>query len=90
MLSSRQYRGYCLHHPRVRAQLDGSECRLRCPCSGTASPVLWHSVPQLLAEVIVTDKATEAAGQVLATEDLLAEEELLVEEVSIDGMCGVY
>jgi mycofactocin precursor len=47
-------------------------------------------VPQLLAEVIVTDKATEAAGQVLATEDLLVEEELLVEEVSIDGMCGVY
>ena len=44
----------------------------------------------------MTDKATEAAGQVLATEDLLAEEdllveeELLVEEVSIDGMCGVY
>ena len=38
----------------------------------------------------MTDKATEAAGQVAATEDPLAEDELLVEEVSIDGMCGVY
>ena len=26
----------------------------------------------------------------LVTEDELVEEELLVEEVSIDGMCGVY
>lgn len=25
-----------------------------------------------------------------AVEDLLVEDELLVEEVSIDGMCGVY
>jgi len=31
-----------------------------------------------------TDAATEAA------EESLVEEELLVEEISIDGMCGVY
>jgi mycofactocin precursor len=33
------------------------------------------------ADVTVTDQATEAE---------LAEADLLVEEVSIDGMCGVY
>jgi len=32
--------------------------------------------------------ATETDEQVEATE--LLEEELLVEEISIDGMCGVY
>ena len=31
----------------------------------------------------------EPAGAALSTDDLV-EEELLVEEVSIDGMCGVY
>jgi mycofactocin precursor len=31
----------------------------------------------------------EAAGDVLV-EDPLIDEDLLVEEVSIDGMCGVY
>jgi mycofactocin precursor len=31
---------------------------------------------------------TEADEQV--TDDDIAEEELLVEEISIDGMCGVY
>jgi mycofactocin precursor len=34
---------------------------------------------------------TDAADLAVATEaELLAEPELLVEEVSIDGMCGVY
>ena len=34
------------------------------------------------------DQDLTAEGQ--ATEQPLVEEELLVEEVSIDGMCGVY
>ena len=38
---------------------------------------------QLLADVEV--EAPEAGA-----DDALVEEELLVEEVSIDGMCGVY
>jgi len=35
------------------------------------------------AELVDTD--TQAVG-----EDALVEDELLVEEISIDGMCGVY
>ncbi|MCC6226477.1 MAG: mycofactocin precursor [Microthrixaceae bacterium] len=34
-----------------------------------------------------TDTRTSAAG---AAQPPLVEEELLVEEISIDGMCGVY
>jgi mycofactocin precursor len=34
-------------------------------------------------------EATEAALTDIETEELV-EEELLVEEISIDGMCGVY
>lgn len=34
-------------------------------------------------------EATEAALADIETEELV-EEELLVEEISIDGMCGVY
>ncbi|MGV9408735.1 mycofactocin precursor MftA [Nocardia sp. NPDC003693] len=30
------------------------------------------------------------AGSPVADDDVLVEEDLLVEEVSIDGMCGVY
>ena len=33
---------------------------------------------------------TEPADDVLPEEDGLIEEDLLVEDVSIDGMCGVY
>lgn len=32
----------------------------------------------------------ELATQTVAADEPLIEEELLVEEVSIDGMCGVY
>lgn len=35
-----------------------------------------------------TDPAVTAAAA--PAEDVLVEDELLVEEVSIDGMCGVY
>lgn len=33
---------------------------------------------------------TDVIDAPVETEDELVEEELLVEEVSIDGMCGVY
>ncbi len=36
------------------------------------------------------DRAGAAEVQVGAGPDLLVEEDLLVEDVSIDGMCGVY
>ncbi len=39
-------------------------------------------------EATLTDVATEAP--VVDTSDTLVEDELLVEEISIDGMCGVY
>ena len=32
----------------------------------------------------------EAAPEASSEQDGLAEEEILVEEISIDGMCGVY
>jgi mycofactocin precursor len=32
----------------------------------------------------------DAVTDVAATDDGLVEDELLVEEISIDGMCGVY
>ena len=44
----------------------------------------WHLVP-LMEEV----RMAEQAAQVEETE-ALSSDELLVEEVSIDGMCGVY
>jgi len=34
--------------------------------------------------------ATPPGGPATAADDDLVEEELLVEEISIDGMCGVY
>jgi len=52
------------------------------------------SATQRLAPVLDADEPSEAAGGVVladepSTDDLIAGE-LLVEEVSIDGMCGVY
>ncbi len=41
-----------------------------------------------MSELVATDVITEAAEH--APEPELAEAELLVEEVSIDGLCGVY
>jgi mycofactocin precursor len=50
---------------------------------------------ELLHEPITTGDLTDLADEVdrdaaAATDADLAEEELLVEEISIDGMCGVY
>ncbi len=39
--------------------------------------------------VLESPEATEAGRQVVDTDTTLLEE-LLVEEISIDGMCGVY
>ena len=45
-----------------------------------------------LAPGVTPDAATLTAGAVLADadEDVQIDEELLIEEISIDGMCGVY
>lgn len=37
-----------------------------------------------------TEGPIAGAGDGQAAEDALVEDELLVEEISIDGMCGVY
>jgi mycofactocin precursor len=42
-----------------------------------------------MSELVATADITEATGAETA-ETGLADAELLVEEVSIDGMCGVY
>jgi mycofactocin precursor len=44
--------------------------------------------PEQLEETVVETEPTEDATQ--ATEEQLVVEDLLVEDVSIDGMCGVY
>jgi mycofactocin precursor len=41
-----------------------------------------------VTEPIVTADPETAAP--VAADDMLVEEDLLVEEISIDGMCGVY
>ncbi len=39
---------------------------------------------------VITDNAADNADDVVVDSEVLVEDELLVEEVSIDGMCGVY
>ena len=62
----------------ISENLDfGTWCRLgSCQCHS------WHLVPLMLAEVPMDGHEAET--------EALASDELLVEEVSIDGMCGVY
>ena len=62
----------------ISENLDfGTWCRLgSCQCRS------WHLVPLMPAEVPMDEHEAEA--------EALASDELLVEEVSIDGMCGVY
>ena len=38
----------------------------------------------------MTDSITQSADHADTDEDAVVAEDLLVEEVSIDGMCGVY
>jgi mycofactocin precursor len=48
-------------------------------------------MPNLATAALVTDERPADADAAQAQGDeLLVEEELLIEEVSIDGMCGVY
>ena len=67
----------------IREVLDfGTWCRLgSCQCRS------WHLVPLMLAEVPMPE--VSSTGHEAETEALTSDE-LLVEEVSIDGMCGVY
>ena len=39
---------------------------------------------------VITDSAADNADDVVVDSEVLVEDELLVEEISIDGMCGVY
>ena len=41
-------------------------------------------------DTTVTETEVETPAESTDTEAPLVEEELLVEEISIDGMCGVY
>ena len=43
-----------------------------------------------VTEPTLTDHGTELDVDIDAAEEELVDEELLVEEISIDGMCGVY
>ena len=57
----------------------GTKCPLgSCQCQS------WHLVP--LMREVTHGRATEHEAETEA----LTSDELLVEEVSIDGMCGVY
>ncbi len=46
------------------------------------------TTPEQLEETAVETESTEDATQ--ASDEALVVEDLLVEDVSIDGMCGVY
>jgi len=60
----------------------GTWCRLgSCQCPS------WHLVPLMLAEVRMPE--VSSPGHEVEAEALTSDE-LLVEEISIDGMCGVY
>ena len=73
---------------RVPARPDGPERCVRAVTRGTGSiaspPFLSGGEP-----MEQTLEHTES-DEVVAEADEVAEEELLVEEISIDGMCGVY
>jgi mycofactocin precursor len=47
---------------------------------------LWEEAPVLAEDTVVAEDDVEAA-EASVDDDL---DELLVEEISIDGMCGVY
>ncbi len=46
------------------------------------------TLDQTTSDDLQSDGQDLGAG--VSTDDVLIEEELLVEEISIDGMCGVY
>ena len=63
------------------------------PCDGnSAAATIMHvcaAKESVMSERVATADITEATGTQTA-EPELADADLLVEEVSIDGMCGVY
>jgi mycofactocin precursor len=56
-----------------------------------SNPTLTEAAPDVtVAEPVLADGTVLADEPVLADEHELVTADLLVEEVSIDGMCGVY
>ena len=56
-----------------------------------SNPTLTEAAPDVtVAEPVLADETVLADEPVLAAEQGLVTADLLVEEVSIDGMCGVY
>ena len=49
-----------------------------------------NAIGEATVDVIEPDDATTNASASLETTDVLLDDEQLVEEISIDGMCGVY
>ena len=47
-------------------------------------------VPDTTTATAERPAESPADGTVLVEDDALVEDEMLVEEISIDGMCGVY
>ena len=69
----------CVHHPIVTHR----------EAAGTGDRLVLSEEVGILAE----DRDTQDAAVAVVADDELADDdldELLVEEVSIDGMCGVY
>jgi len=54
-------------------------------CHKLAGPAVHRG-----GEVVSMDNTSAPQDQATGTQDAAGVEELLVEEVSIDGMCGVY
>jgi mycofactocin precursor len=56
-----------------------------------SNPTMTEAAPDVtVAEPVLAEEAALADETVLADEQGLVTADLLVEEVSIDGMCGVY
>ena len=56
-----------------------------------SNPTMTEAAPDVtVAEPVLAEEAVLADETVLADEQGLVTADLLVEEVSIDGMCGVY
>ena len=72
------------------AVIEGDSDLAEAPSSARACspPEATGTLPRMddPTEVVVADEVAGGAGE--AADDV--EEELLVEEISIDGMCGVY
>jgi len=51
---------------------------------------VMEAAPATAVRVEATEAAGEAGGRDRVPDEALIADELLVEEVSIDGMCGVY